>query len=68
MKIITIEILSTDAIQLLQDLENQNLIRLHNRISSNHKVDWKNKYKGAMSQQTLSEIDQQLNELRNAWE
>ncbi len=26
------------------------------------------KYKGAMSKQSLSDIDQQLNELRNEWE
>ena len=46
------------------------LIRLHkNRtISSTQPNEWTNKYKGAMSKQAITDIDNQLNELRNEWE
>ena len=69
MQSITIDILNSKALKLLQDLEQLHLIRVHK--DTPHKAtpnNWAAKYKGAMTKQSLSEIDTQLNELRNEWE
>jgi hypothetical protein len=52
--------------RLLQDLELLRLIRLHKEKAL--PVDWVQRYKGTMSKQPLSEIDNPLNELRNGWD
>jgi hypothetical protein len=62
----TIEIINEGAINLLRDMEYLRLIRVAGKESVK-KMDW-NKYKGAMTKQSIEEIDEQLNELRNAWE
>ena len=67
MKTITIDIINEKAIDLLQDLEVLKLIRLRKEKAGRKNTDW-GKYKGAMSKQSISELDQQLNELRNEWE
>lgn len=67
MKTITIDIINEKAIDLLQDLEVLKLIRLRKEKAGRKSTDW-GKYKGAMSKQSISELDQQLNELRNEWE
>ncbi|NJN26344.1 MAG: hypothetical protein HC819_10375 [Cyclobacteriaceae bacterium] len=67
MRTITIDIINEKAIHLLQDLELLKLIRLRKENASQKGTDW-GKYKGAMSKQPISEVDQQLNELRNEWE
>ncbi|NJK84442.1 MAG: hypothetical protein HC912_12305 [Saprospiraceae bacterium] len=69
MRTITIDVINEKVLNLLQDLELLKLIRLR-KDSLGEKptaMDW-TKYKGAMSKQPLSEIDQQLNELRSEWE
>ena len=64
---VTIDIINSKALKLLQDLELMQLIRLHKeKVQSS--VSWADRYKGAMSKQPLAEIDNQLNELRNGWE
>ncbi len=69
MQSLTIDILNSKAIKLLQDLEQLHLIRVRKTPSEkNTTVNWAAKYKGAMSKQPLSEIDKQLNELRSEWE
>jgi hypothetical protein len=70
MQTVTIDIINNKALKLLQDLELMQLIRLHkNRtISSTQPNEWTNKYKGAMSKQAITDIDNQLNELRNECE
>jgi len=70
MQTVTIDIINNKALKLLQDLELMQLIRLHkNRtISSTQPNEWTNKYKGAMRKQAITDIDNQLNELRNEWE
>ena len=65
---ITIDIINQKALKLLQDLEQLQLIRLRRENSPEAKIDWKGKYKGAMTKQPLSEIDSQINELRGGWE
>lgn len=69
MKTITIDIINDKAIQLLQDLESLQLIRVRREKPLREKQTmWAAKYKGAMQKQPVIEIDNQLNDLRNAWE
>ena len=69
MQTITIDIIDTKALKLLQDLEVLQLIRLHKEKQDNPaNNNWTIKYKGAMTRQPLTEIDNQLNDLRNGWE
>jgi hypothetical protein len=69
MQTITIDIIDDKVIKLLQDLEMLQLIRLRKtKVNVTPQADWVLKYKGAMTQQPLSEIDNQLNDLRNGWE
>ena len=69
MKTMTIDIINDKAIKLLQDLESLQLIRVRReKPLINVHSNWAVKYKGAMQKQTLIEIDNQLNELRNAWD
>ena len=69
MQTITIDIINDKAIKLLQYLEQLQLIRLR-KVSQHAEnlTNWEYKYKGAMSKQSLSDIDNQLNELREEWE
>lgn len=69
-KTVTIDIINDKAIKLLQDLELLQLIRVHReKHLPIDEPDWKSsKYKGAMQKQPLIEIENQLNDLRNAWE
>jgi hypothetical protein len=63
---LTIEVIDQNAVILLEGMERLKLIKVFRHTSS--KVNWAKKYKGAMSHQPLEEVEQQLNELRNAWE
>jgi len=68
MRTITIDIINEKVLNLLRDLELLKLIRLHKDKSEvKPKTNWLN-YKGAMSKQSLDNVNQQLNELRNEWE
>ncbi len=69
MQRITIDILNSKALRLLQDLELLQLIRVRDTSpKQNTPVNWAAKYKGTMTKQPLTEIDKQLNQLRNEWE
>ena len=69
MQTITIDIINSKAIRLLQDLELLQLIRMRKeKPQSPATTNWAKKYKGAMTKQTLTNVDNQLNELRNGWE
>ncbi len=69
MRTITIDIINDKAIKLLQDLETLKLIRVRKeKAKPAAAINWKAKYKGAMTKQEPKDIDNQLNELRNAWE
>jgi len=65
---ITIDIINEKALILLQDLELLQLIRLRKESQPIPKSNWAFKYKGAMQKQTLIEIENQLINLRSAWE
>ena len=69
MQTVTIDILNTTVVRLLQDLELMQLIRLRKDKMKTTNLNIEiSKYKGAMTKQPLSEIDKQLSELRNEWE
>ena len=69
MQTVTVDILNSKAIRLLQDLELLQLIRVRkeeNKVTT--AVNLVEKYKGSMQKQSISDIDHQLTELRNEWE
>jgi len=69
MQTITIDIINDMAIKILQDLELRQLILMRReKPQPGTLTNWAAKYKGAMQKQPLNEIDNQLNDLRNAWE
>jgi hypothetical protein len=65
---VTIDIINEKALKLLQDLELLQLIRMRKEKAPPASVNWAERYKGAMSKQPISDVDNQLNELRNGWE
>lgn len=66
---LTVDIINDKAIQLLYDLEGLQLIRIHNKKSqTENRADFVKKYKGSMTKQSIQDIDQQINEMRNEWE
>ncbi|MBT1689204.1 hypothetical protein [Dawidia soli] len=65
---VTIDIINEKALRLLKELEYLELIRLHQEKGEIATVKWAEKYKGAMTKQSPSEIDNQLRELREGWE
>jgi hypothetical protein len=70
MQTVTIDIINKRAIRLLKDLELLQLIHVHKeeKQAPATAFNWAAKYKGAMTKQSLTEVDEQLNELRNEWE
>jgi hypothetical protein len=69
MQTVTVDIINTQALKLLHDLDVLNLIRVHDqKTATAANTNLAMKYKGAMTRQPLSEIDNQLNDLRNGWE
>ena len=68
MQTITIDIINNKAVKLLQDLELLQLIRMRKEKTQPAATNRVAKYKGAMTKQPLTDIDNQLNELRNQWE
>lgn len=69
MQTITIDIINNKALKLLKDLEQLQLIRLHKEPQkSKLESNFVTKYKGALSKQSVNEIDKQLKELREGWD
>ncbi len=64
---ITIDIINDKAMRLLEDLELLQLIRVRKEKTPTPTNGLKS-YKGAMSKQSIADIDTQLNQLRNEWE
>jgi hypothetical protein len=64
---VTIDIISDKAVKLLKELELLKLIRVR-KEKVQPKLNWAERYKGAMSKQSLTDVDKQLNELRTGWE
>lgn len=69
MQTVTVDIINNKAIKLLQDLELLQLIRVRReKQAPASTVNWTAKYKGAMTKQSLNNIDKQLKDLRSEWE
>ncbi len=69
MQTVTVDIINEKAVRLLQDLELLQLIRVRRETQKPDTLpNWSTKYKGAMTKQPLTDIDNQLNELRTEWE
>ena len=68
MQTITIDIINENALRLLKELELLQLIRLRKEKAEQPAITNFAKYKGMLSQQPLTEVDQQLHELINGWE
>jgi hypothetical protein len=70
MRTVTLDILDDNALNLLKNLENLKVIRLHN-LGEDKQIEAINsikKLEGQMSKQPLEEINKQLNDLRNEWD
>lgn len=68
MRTIKIDIINKKALKLLREMELLKLIRVRKEESKNvEDIDWLS-YKGKMSKQSISDIDKQLNDLRNEWD
>jgi len=70
MRTITLDILNDKAFDLLKDLELLKVIRLRKDsiVSEEPKTNLIAKYKGSMQKQSISDVDQQLDDIRNEWE
>ncbi|MDQ0641594.1 hypothetical protein QF042_005159 [Pedobacter sp. W3I1] len=70
MRTITLDILNDKALNLLKDLELLKVIRLRKESDTPNisNTDLISKYKGAMQKQPISDVDDQLNSIRNEWE
>lgn len=69
MQTVTVDIIDDKAIKLLEDLEALKIIRVHK--DNDLPTRWTNpvaKYKGKMTKQPLTEVEEQLKELRESWE
>ena len=67
-KTITIDLINEKAMKLLQDMEQLQLIRVRGEKADPDMINWSRLYKGAMSKQSLNDIENQLSELREGWE
>lgn len=64
MQTVVIDILNEKALSLLKDLESLKLIKLRGGKSQSISK----AYKGAMTKQPLSKVNEQLTELRESWQ
>ena len=69
MQTITVDIINEKVLLLLKELEKLKLIRVRRDVSTNKSSNTSlSRYKGALSKQNKSEVDNQLDELRGGWE
>jgi len=67
MQTITIDIINNKALKLIKDLELLQLIRVRRQKSPQTVEKFAAKYKGSMSKQSVSDIENQLKTLRSEW-
>jgi len=69
MQTITVDIINEKVMLLLKELEKLKLIRVRRDVAINKSANTSlSRYKGALSKQSKSEVDKQLDELRGGWE
>ena len=67
MQTITIEILDEKALAVLKDLALQHMIKMQQIDPTVYEAAQMKSLKGAMKRQLISDVYNQLNELRNEW-
>jgi hypothetical protein len=68
MKTLTIQILDQKAVGLIEEMENQHLVKINKITNRGQGIDWVKKYKGKLTVKSQDKTDQQLDELRSSWE
>jgi len=70
MATLTIEVLNEHALNLLKELEALKIIRIQEekKVVKSNTENLITKYKGAMTTQSIAEIDKQLYDLRKEWD
>ncbi len=68
MKTLTIQILDQKAVGLIEEMENQHLVKINKITNRGQGIDWVKKYKGKLTLKSQEKTDQQLDELRSSWE
>lgn len=70
MATLTIEVLNEHALNLLKELEALKIIRIQEekKVLKSNTENLITKYKGAMTTQSIAEIDKQLYDLRKEWD
>lgn len=66
-KTVTLDIINEKALLLLHNLEDLNLVKLHQVEESNADASWFQSFKGSITKQTPEQIEQQFQSLRNEW-
>jgi hypothetical protein len=64
---ITIDIINDKALDLLKNLQDLNLIRLHQSTLQKKDTSAVRFLKGKMTKQPIEEVERQLRELRGSW-
>lgn len=68
METVTIEIKSSKAMKLLKDLENLNIIKIHQSEEKPETRDKASKYRGSISTATADDLLKHVEKIRNEWE
>ena len=68
METVTIEIKSSKAMKLLKDLENLDIIKIHQSVEKPVTKDKASKYRGSISANRGDQLLNHVQEMRNEWE
>ena len=68
MEIVTVEIKSSKAMKLLKDLENLNIIKIHQSEEKPQTKDKASKYRGSISVESADHLLKHVQEMRGEWE
>ncbi|HZH72108.1 MAG TPA: hypothetical protein VFD91_06430 [Mariniphaga sp.] len=68
MKTVLVELRSNNALRLLKDLEQANIIRVLEKEKNKEKSKLSTSLRGAISKERAQELNDQHNQLRNEWE
>ena len=67
METVTVEIKSSKAMELLKDLENLNIIKIHQSEQKSEVKDKASKYRGSISKESADQLLKHAQEMRNEW-
>lgn len=68
METVTVEIKNSKAMKLLKDLENLDMIRIHQSAQKTEIKDKASKYRGSISAESADRLLKHVKEMRNEWE